>query len=142
MSTAAAGPAHFVLVATPIGNLGDLSPRAVETLAAARAFDLAARWSVSNTFKSVVWIAVDVPVARAARPYVESLAKKATAAATVTRKSLTLVFRLLFWRVAGFADQRHTSHISRHHTKTFSFFYFSDRATGFITWPDLLNRPH
>ena len=41
----------------------------VETLAAARAFDLAARWSVSNTFKSVVWIAVDVPVARAASPY-------------------------------------------------------------------------
>ena len=35
---------------------------------------------MSNTFKSVVWIAVDVPVARAARPYVESLAKKATAA--------------------------------------------------------------
>lgn len=52
----------------------------VESLAAARAFDLAARWSVSNTFKSVLWIAVDLPVARAARPYVESLAKKATAA--------------------------------------------------------------
>ena len=52
----------------------------VESLAVARAFDLAARWSVSNTFKSVLWIAVDLPVARAARPYVESLAKKATAA--------------------------------------------------------------
>jgi len=35
VSTVASDPAHFVLVATPIGNLGDLSPRAVETLASA-----------------------------------------------------------------------------------------------------------
>ncbi|HIL48504.1 MAG TPA: rRNA (cytidine-2'-O-)-methyltransferase, partial [Acidimicrobiia bacterium] len=35
MSRADGGSGRLVLVATPIGNLGDLSPRAVETLAAA-----------------------------------------------------------------------------------------------------------
>ena len=47
---------------------------------AARCLDLTARWSINNTFKSVMWIAVSVPKARAARPYVESMTKKVSAA--------------------------------------------------------------
>ena len=47
---------------------------------AARCLDLTARWSFNNTFKSVMWIAVSLPKARAARPYVESMTKKVSAA--------------------------------------------------------------
>ena len=47
---------------------------------AARCFDLTARWSFNNTFKAVMWIAVSVTKARAARPYVESMTKKVSAA--------------------------------------------------------------
>ena len=42
-------------------------------------FDLGARWSVSNTFKSVVWIAVDV-LRRARLDRTSSRSEEATAA--------------------------------------------------------------
>ena len=46
----------------------------------ARWIDLTARWSINNSFKAIIWIAVSVSKARAARPHVEATTKKVAAA--------------------------------------------------------------
>ncbi|KAH8075925.1 hypothetical protein JL720_10382 [Aureococcus anophagefferens] len=71
----------FASASYPLGLIAIIGDGAsLRAALAARCLDLTARWSFNNTFKSVMWIAVSLPKARAARPYVESMTKKVSAA--------------------------------------------------------------
>jgi len=83
------------ILATPgcllVVSLAVLLSPSVSTTFAGRLVDLSLRWSINNTVKSVLWIAVPTTQAVAAKPWVEGTIKKLASASNALVISLVLV---------------------------------------------------